>query len=46
MCESLLFGLHILLNKNRIDNALDKLEAVMQHNQADLSTWIELEYDI
>ena len=26
--------------------ALDKLEAVIQHNEADLSTWLELEYEL
>ena len=28
----------------RIYKALDKLEVVIQHNEADLSTWIPLEY--
>ncbi len=28
----------------RIYKALDKLEAVIQHNEADISTWIPLEY--
>lgn len=28
----------------RIYKALDKLEVVLQHNEADLSTWIPLEY--
>jgi putative hydrolase of HD superfamily len=27
-----------------IVNALDKLEGLIQHNEADISTWIELEY--
>jgi len=26
--------------------ALDKMEAVIQHNEADISTWIPLEYDL
>lgn len=26
--------------------ALDKLEAIIQHNEADLSTWLPLEYDL
>ncbi len=30
----------------KLAQALDKLEAVMQHNQADLGTWIDLEYDL
>ena len=27
-------------------NAMDKLEALIQHNEADLSTWLPLEYDL
>ncbi|MGN0315494.1 MAG: HD family hydrolase [Fusicatenibacter sp.] len=30
----------------RIYKALDNLEAVIQHNEADLSTWLPLEYDL
>ncbi len=30
----------------RLYKALDKMEAVLQHNQADLSTWLSLEYDL
>lgn len=30
----------------RLYKALDKLEALIQHNEADLSTWIPLEYDL
>lgn len=30
----------------RIYKALDKLEAVIQHNEADIATWIPLEYDL
>lgn len=30
----------------RIYKALDKLEAVIQHNEADISTWLPLEYDL
>lgn len=30
----------------KIYKALDKLEAVIQHNEADLSTWLPLEYDL
>lgn len=30
----------------RIYKALDKLEAVIQHNESDISTWLPLEYDL
>ena len=30
----------------RLANALDKLEAVIQHNEADLSTWEAVEYEL
>ena len=30
----------------KLYKALDKLEAVMQHNNADISTWIPLEYEL
>ena len=30
----------------RLYKALDKMEAVIQHDQADLSTWLPLEYDL
>ena len=30
----------------RIYKALDKLEAVLQHNEAPLETWTELEYGL
>lgn len=30
----------------KLYKALDKLEALIQHNEADLSTWIPLEYDL
>ena len=30
----------------RVYKALDKLEAVIQHNQSDISTWLPLEYDL
>ena len=30
----------------KLYKALDKLEAPIQHNEADLSTWIPLEYDL
>lgn len=32
--------------ESKIYKALDKLEAVIQHNESDLSTWIPLEYDL
>ena len=30
----------------RVCWALDKLEAVLQHNEADITTWLPLEYDL
>lgn len=30
----------------RIYKAMDKLEAVIQHNESDISTWLPLEYDL
>lgn len=30
----------------KICKALDKMEAVIQHNEADISTWLPLEYDL
>lgn len=30
----------------RIYKALDKIEAVIQHDEADISTWLPLEYDL
>jgi len=30
----------------RLYKALDRLEAVIQHNEADISTWLPLEYDL
>lgn len=30
----------------KIYKALDRLEAVLQHNEADVSTWLALEYDL
>lgn len=30
----------------KIYKALDNLEAVIQHNEADISTWLPLEYDL
>lgn len=30
----------------KIYKALDKMEAIVQHNEADISTWLPLEYDL
>ena len=30
----------------RLYKTLDRLEAVIQHNESDLSTWIPLEYEL
>ena len=30
----------------RVCKALDKMEALIQHNEADLSTWLPLEYEL
>ena len=30
----------------KIYKALDKMEALLQHNEADISTWLPLEYDL
>lgn len=30
----------------KIYKSLDKMEAIIQHNQADISTWLPLEYDL
>ena len=30
----------------KICKALDKMEALIQHNEADISTWLPLEYDL
>ena len=32
--------------ESRIYKALDNLEALLQHNESDISTWIPLEYDL
>ena len=32
--------------ESRIYKALDKMEVVIQHNEADLSTWLPLEYEL
>lgn len=33
-------------NESKLFKALDNLEAVIQHNEADISTWLPLEYDL
>ena len=33
-------------NEAKLYKALDKLEAVIQHNESDISTWLPLEYDL
>ena len=32
--------------EDKIYKALDKMEAVIQHNESDIATWIPLEYDL
>lgn len=32
--------------ESRIYKALDKMEVIIQHNEADLSTWLPLEYEL
>ena len=32
--------------ESRIYKALDKMEAIIQHNEADISTWLPLEYEL
>lgn len=32
--------------ESRLLQAMDKLEALIQHNEADISTWLPLEYDL
>lgn len=32
--------------ESKIANALDKLEVQLQHNDADISTWEEIEFDM
>ena len=34
------------LEEIKIYKALDKMEAILQHNEAPISTWIPLEYDL
>jgi putative hydrolase of HD superfamily len=33
-------------NEAKVANALDKLEAQIQHNEADISTWLDIEKDL
>ena len=33
-------------NEARVANALDKLEAQIQHNEADISTWLDIEKEM
>jgi len=33
-------------NESRLYKALDKMEAVIQHNESDISTWLPREYDL
>lgn len=33
-------------NEAKLYKALDKLEAVIQHNESDISTWLPLEYEL
>ena len=33
-------------NESRLYKALDKMEAVIQHNESDINTWLPLEYDL
>ena len=32
--------------ESKIYKALDKMETLIQHNEADISTWIPLEYEL
>ncbi len=36
----------LITQEARLYKALDKMEAVIQHNESDISTWIPLEYDL
>lgn len=45
--EDLLTEMNALETKEaKLYKALDKMEAVIQHNEADISTWLPLEYDL
>ena len=45
--SSLLAEMEALETKEaRLFKALDKLEAVIQHNESDISSWLPLEYDL
>lgn len=38
--------LELTTQEAKVYKALDKLEAVIQHNEADISSWLPLEYDL
>lgn len=45
--ENLLEEMNALeTNEAKLYKALDKLEAVIQHNEGDISSWLPLEYDL
>lgn len=45
--EDLLTEMNALETKEaKLYKALDKMEAVIQHNEADIATWLPLEYDL
>ena len=44
--EKAVAGLFDTLPESKLYKALDKLEALIQHNEAKLSTWLPLEYDL
>jgi len=45
--ESLLTEMEAMESQEaKIYKALDKMEAVIQHNESDISTWLPLEYDL
>lgn len=45
--QSLLEEMNALeTNEAKMFKALDKIEALMSHNESDLSTWLPLEYDL
>jgi putative hydrolase of HD superfamily len=35
-----------ITNEAKVANALDKLEAQIQHNEADISTWLDIEKEM
>ena len=42
----LVFGISQETAEAKLYKALDKLEAVISHDESDLSTWLPLEYDL